>query len=348
MLRFRRKHKEIIVSSVATPVDKPVEHLSDRVYKQYLTIVVYVLAMLIIPWSEIQGFEFVDRVRYINYFLYKVNILEYSEFNNIIDYIKHEALWHFMVSTLVHKFGISIETVFILISAFCLTTTSFFLVRRSGCFSVALLFSPLLVTLAFSQLRMALAYSMLLLAYMLRKPLIAVVLILPALFIHTSMLLFIGIFLALKAFEYLNNKKGFSGFTVYLGCVLVGVAISIAIGPLRDVILGSVGDRRAAHDYITSSVLYMLYWVGLFGLTVLQRKSFYLKEVNQFSIIILSVVTANLFTGGYSLRFLSIGLPILMVTMLDMDKDKKKIALIFYTVYLLFQWVYWAKIRLIQ
>lgn len=310
----------------------------------YGVVAVYVIFMMLMPWVDLQGFEFVDRERYINYFLYEDNILDYREFNGLVDYIKNEALWHYLIPLLKDGLSLGLNQIFFVISVFCLTVFGLFMVRYQPPWAVFLMASPLMVTLAFSQLRMALAYSLILLAYMVRRKFLVVLLVLPALFIHTSIAMFVALYIGMRIMERLYQKYWPNKIFITMACVFFGASISVAIGPLRDVILGAIGDRRADYGDASSSILYTLFWLGLLVATLFQRGSYYKSEVNRYAIIILSLVSLNLLTGGYTLRFLSIGMPMIMSAMLDMDKDKAGQVLVIYLAYLTFQWIYWAKV----
>lgn len=317
--------------------------METKNYVDLCTAFIFTTAMVLIPWEELQGYAFVDRKRYIDYFLYQESVLEYKKFSVLVDYVIHEWLWHFLVAKLIHDLGISINTVFLAISAFNLFVFSLFLVVRQGAFSVLLLFNPLLVTFAFDQLRMALAYSLLVVAYMVPKPFLVVMLVLIAVFIHTATILFLAMYIAIKVIEQLTANEGSNKFVICLTLFILGIAVSLVIGPLREAILGYLGDRRAnLSGSIASSFLYTSFWVGLLGLFVFQPKSFYENEVNCYSVVILSLVSCNLITGGYTLRFLSAALPMMLVSILNMAPNAKLFGIICFVGYAIFQWLYYS------
>ncbi len=319
--------------------------MNTKLIYRIIIITLFVLIMLVIPWEHLQGFKFVDRGNYLEYFNYHTNILEYKRIDNFIGALTNEVLWHYLIPLLTDDLGINIEHIFIVITVFCLFTFSLFLANRHGIWSLLLLINPLLITLSFSQLRMAFAYSFLLTAYMSRKLILAIALTIPAILIHTSSLIFISIFIFIWLLPKVKLKFASDKLQYISACVLAGLILSIAIGPLRDLILGSVGDRRIGYGNISSSLLYTSFWIGMLGLCMIQRTDFYRSEITKYSIIILSLVSFNIFTGGYTLRFLAVALPMLITTMLDMDKFKKYLCIIFYIIYLSFQWVYWLGIK---
>jgi hypothetical protein len=280
--------------------------------------------------------------------LYEESILDYQTFAGILDYLKHEALWHYVIDLLVHDAGISIHHVFLFISFLCLFSFSLFLINRQGVLSAILLTNPLLITLAFSQLRLALAFSILLLAYMSKNKKLLLISILTCGFIHTATFLFSVIALSIYLTQSKIFKKHANKSLLYFSLATIGLCVSIAIGPAMDVILNYFGDRRAViyTGDAASGIKYTLYWSGLLLLCAFQRRSFYMDAVNAFSIVILSTATFNLITGGYTGRLLAVSLPMILSSVLDFKSQHKQASVILYVIYITLQWVYWFPIRI--
>ncbi|HEY6454393.1 MAG TPA: EpsG family protein [Steroidobacteraceae bacterium] len=303
--------------------------------------------MVSIPWERLEGFPFVDRQVYLNHFLHGESIFKYLHFEldlpGFISYFFNEALWEYLVRTLVQTMGVPIDIVFLAISLLCLITFSFFLTQRHNVWSIPLLCNPLLVTFAFDQLRLALAYSLMLIGYMVRRPLISAIFIVFAMFIHTSIIIFVCAYFVIRKLSDVVNRNGSRKFATYAIPCIMGGLVSIAIGPLRSPILGSFGDRRASLvGPLNNSLLYTSFWVGLLGLFALQPKSFLRDEVNAYSAFILAVVSANLLTGGYTLRLLSIGFPMIISSMLSLSFSTRFWAVLFFLIYATFQWLYFC------
>jgi hypothetical protein len=269
-----------------------------------------------IPWEELQGFPFIDRVNYLEYFLYEESIFDYQKFTGILDYLKHEALWHYIIDWLFRDAGIPIQQVFLGISFLCFFSFSLFLINRHGYLSVLLLTNPLLITLAFSQLRLALAFSILLLAYMSNRKMLILISIIACGFIHTATFLFVGIVISIYIIHTYILKNSASRGLLYSAFVIIGLCVSIALGPAMDVILSYFGDRRATiyTGDAASGIKYTLYWSGLLLLCAFQHRAFYRDKINAYSIIILATSTFNLVTGGYTSRLLAVSLPMIPST----------------------------------
>jgi hypothetical protein len=310
-------------------------------------VLTFAVIMVSIPWERLQGHPFVDRQQYLYHFSYEESIFHYLDLRGFLDYFFNEALWEYLVRSLIHTIGVPIDIVFLAISLLCLITFAFFLTQRHNVFSIVLLCNPLLVTFAFDQLRLALAYSLILIGYMVRRPLIAAILVAFALFIHSSIIIFVGAYFAIKKINNVVNRDGGRQFATYAILCIMALAVSIAIGPLRGPILGYFGDRRASLvGSLNNSLVYTSFWIGLLGLFALQPKVFLRDEVNAYSVFILAVTAANLLTGGYTLRFLSIGLPMIISSMLSLSLATRFWAVLFFLIYAIFQWFYWIGLTL--
>ncbi len=119
--------------------------------------------------------------------------------------------------------------------------------------------------------------------------------------------------------------------------LLVGLIASLAAGPYMSILLGSVGDRRAEYNDMSSPALYMVYWLGLFLFFMI--KYFYKKTetLNYYYIYIamsiLTMVFLNVFLIGYASRFLAASFPFLI---LAMSEIKGKNGTIIRTIYVLY------------
>ena len=297
----------------------------------------------VIPWEALQGHPFVDNVVYTEHFLHEESIFRYTDFRGAIDYVINEALWEYLVTTLVHSLGIPIAWVFLAISVGCVFVFGLFVSRRHGWAAVILLLNPLMITFAYDQLRLALAFSLVLIAYMIRSRWIAAALFIPAALIHTSIAVFAGAYFAIRTLVRRVSPAGQHPYALFGLLTLMGLTVSVMIGPWRSAILGYFGDRRALLTGATNSTLaYSSFWVGLLAVLLLQPRRFLSDEVHAFSVFVLSITAANLVTGGYTLRFLSVGLPMIVASMLDVTLSLRLLTVSLYVIYCGFQWMYFA------
>jgi EpsG family len=320
--------------------------LSNK-FTQLTVVLLFTVFISRIPWEKLHGAEFIDLTRYRDYFLYGQSILEYSSFSGFFDYITKEALWHYSIMFLVRGLGFSVDNVFMAISTLCIFSFSLFLVRRQGVFSLILLINPLFISLAFSQLRSALAFSLILLAYMIELRTLKFVLVLFALFIHTSVILFIFLFFLVIYFSSKIEKQKLGKLITFISLCFIGLVIAISIGPLKQIILGYLGDRRAGYGDASSSFLYTSFWLGLLLMCAFQNTNYFKDTTNCYAIVMLSIISFNFFTGGYSTRFIALTLPILMSAMLNFSGIYKYSSLFTYVAYAAFQWFYWMQNKII-
>ncbi len=316
---------------------------------QLAIVALFTALMMIIPWEELQGWKFVDRLNYLNYFLHEKNVLEYKNFDRVWDFVFGEVLWHYSIRYLIYELNISIQTIFLFISGFSIATFSLFLTRKHNAVYLLLLINPLFVSLVISQLRIALAFSLLLVAYMNRKKVLVILLTIAAIFIHTATILFIGIYIVVMWSKKILNEEGGGKATVYGLLFFVGIILSVILGPLLSEVLSYFGDRRAVTytGDASSSLLYTSYWAGLLVLYAFQDSSFYKDDVNLYCIVILSLVSFNLVTGGYTSRFIAVSLPMIFSSVLCMKGNAKVVSLVLYIIYVSFQWIYWLPVQVI-
>jgi hypothetical protein len=318
--------------------------MPDRKYLNLFVVLIYTAFIVSIPWEEIQGNPFSDRANYLIHFSSAYSPLDLIEPYDIIAYVTREALWHFLMRTLIDSFGIPIEIVFTIISFLCLGVFSFYLVRNHGYFSLILLINPLVIDLAFSQLRMAFALSLLGFAYFIQRKSIAVILIVCTPFIHTAVVLFLFMYFSSILVANWADNKNIEKNILYLFLLGCGALIALAIGPLREVILSYLGDRRVQYPDASLSIRRSLFWMGLLIPMYMQARSYLTKNDNAFVIIILSLVIFNAVFSGYPGRFLAATFPMIISSILTMRGVVKLGTLYLFIIHALFQWYYWLSL----
>ncbi|SDY19029.1 hypothetical protein SAMN05421881_102211 [Nitrosomonas halophila] len=316
----------------------------NRTCLQYACMLIFVAAMLSVPWEALRGEAFRDKQVYYEYFLYGKLILEFREFESVIDYFIHEFLWHFSVHFLVHELEIPLDYIFLAISAFLLTVFSLYLVKQHGTLSLLLLINPLVIDLAFSQFRSALAIACLGAAFLVRRSSLAYAFAGIALLFHTAASIFIVINACVHFGQRYMARHGKSGLGAIGFFVGLGVFVSLLIGPLREIILALLGDRRVHYPDQSSTFLYISFWSGLLIALILHAKKHALSKAQSISAVILSLVTTNLFTGGYSTRFLATMFPFLVSSVLTIDRGIKPLILTAFVAYTALQWLFWLNV----
>ena len=324
--------------------------ISRERYGSLFVPAVFMALVSLIPWIDIvfQGSRgiLIDREVYIYKIIHRESVFDYFQFDTYLSYFTSEYSWEFLTRMLQDGvLPLHYEAVFQIISMFFLIMAGVVVYRRCGFLPLIFLASPLIFELAYSQLRSALAVSFLFIAYVFfpRKNYIAIAICLFAATIHTTMLIFLAVYLLCLA---TSDKGGyFSRWPISARVAMIlgaGVVVGLVVGPLRETLLIMLGDRRA-DDYLdlSSSPLYLSFWVALLGMLLFNYRDT-LKDVEgRFSIFILSLVAVNIFTGGYSLRFLAIGYPFIITTVMTSRPSVRLFAVPGMLLYLLIQWAYY-------
>lgn len=286
-----------------------------------------------------------DRQVYIEKFDLGDTVFAYFDYNTFLSYFTSEYTWEFLVKLILDgNIPIHYDVFFQIISTIYIITASIMLYRRGGYFAILLMANPLIFDLAYSQLRSALAISFLYIIYLFRPKnnLVTIAVCLFAATIHTATLIFVGAYLLCMATADEGGRLSrWSRELRLLIVVAAGVLVGLAIGPLRESLLTLVGDRRAEYQDLSSSVFYLSFWVILFGIFLLNYREVFRSIEGRIAILILSVVSVNIFTAGYSLRFLAIAYPFVMSAILMSRPSVRIYTLCLFGVYAIAQWYYY-------
>jgi len=289
-------------------------------------------------FESIYGYPMRDRTVYEMSLLYFDLPVDYIYSFDPLSTFTRELLWNSSLAYLHRNLGFTTDQIFFVISTFVIWRFCVEIVGRAGWPYVLLLINPLVVDFAFSQLRLACAIAVLSFFWRGQRGLVATVLAYVACTsIHTAVILFALIHLAANTL----NKTTVSN-AVWL--VAIGFALSFAIGPMREVILGAVGDRRADYQDMSSTPIYLLFWVLMLGLLLASFKNSLQSVDTRYTIVILSIVSLNLFTGGYSTRFIAAAFPSLIISMGEYPSKPANIVMLIFIPYAIMQWAYWLRI----
>ena len=269
--------------------------------------------------------------------------LSYFQYETLISFITHEFLWALLEDFLHRNQFVSYELVFQAISTAILSASAIILARRKNLFFLILLLNPLIIDLAYSQLRLALALSILLwiITLQIRKLYIVFPLLITATLVHTGMLIFMAthFLVAITGSDFTRFYWSARKRMAMLVCF--GFTVGIMIGPLREILLSSIGDRRVEYHDMSSSLLYLSFWIGLFWLLVFDQRRTLEKYESRYSVAILGIIVINAFTEFYSTRFLAAIFPFLIISVFGaLGKDKFLISIPF-LMYVMFQWYYY-------
>ena len=302
-----------------------------------------------IPWPdivlELSGQPMWDRDVYIKTIEAGTGPLSYFHYETLVSFVTHEYLWAWLMDFLHRARFVSYELVFQAISTATLSAAAVILARRKSLLFLIFLLNPLIIDLAYSQLRLALAMSLLLWILVLRvnSPRVVFPLLITATLIHTGMLIFFA-----AHFVATMTRPDFGRFRWSAGgrmamLLCFGLAVGIMVGPLREILLSAVGDRRAQYHDMSSSLLYLSFWIGLFFLLVFDQRRTLIKYESRYSVAILGIIFINAFTGFYSTRFIAAIFPFLIVAIFGVLGKNKFLVSIPFLIYFLFQWYYYLR-----
>ena len=301
---------------------------------------IFSIILTTIPWEELNGGPFRDKLVYLDYAEYGINKLNYLSFDTFFSYITNEWLWHYIILNI--NTYMPYIVFFNAISFLSLFSISFFLLKRHSIYSLLLIINPLVIDLVMSQYRMSLAMSLILIAIHLNKlKKLKIFMIGVAALIHTSVILFIVTYLGVLIAQRFVNRSS-KIYLLYL--ITMGMLISFILSGFVDVILESVGDRRSDYplEKLSSSLTYLSFWVLNFIFIVLYYLKRPIKKMSDsISIVVLSNITFNLVFGGYSTRILATMFPVIMDTNLRLGTYYKFLLFMVYILYTYLQWVYW-------
>lgn len=299
------------------------------------------LLMIAIPWEELAGRNFEDKDVYLERFLYLPSVIEEKNISNVLDFFINEALWDFIVRSSSELFHVPVTVVLSIVTFLCLLSFATFLINKHGLLSVLLLLNPLVIDFAFSQLRLALAISLLMLVFSVRRKIWLCLIIVVASFIHTAILLFVAMYIiSLQIACWFNKKDIRSG---YLGLALIGLGTvtALMIGPFREYVLSSLGDRRAEYELGGASLLYASFWIALLLAILLQKKSFYQQDSNLLAVACISTMVSATILDTFAVRFVAAAFPMIAASMMSLGRPIKQVMLLGFLPYVAAQWYYW-------
>lgn len=306
----------------------------------FLFAIFYSLIIINIPWDIIRGYQFED---YLNY-IARINELKiYGESyinpsNSILGAFMSEVLWGYLLLGVANSF-ITPEFFLALMSFFCLFTVSYYVFSNvSIVFGVLFLTNPLVVDFIMSQHRNAFAFSLFLYVIMYDKKLFFYFIMAISTLIHTASLLLFPSYILCQAI--VKNQFANSFISKKTIVILVGIFIGLILTIGREVILGSVGDRRADYSAESVSLVYASFWVFILAaLLVLYRSKrdtvYYYATLN---LVVFSVLTLS---NAYSSRFLVLAYPFIIICIYKFKRNFAISIFALFLVYQYFQWLFW-------
>lgn len=303
----------------------------------------FALAVLLMPWESFGGSHYVDFRVYLNSFQ-PGNVSKWEMYSpdSLLEFFTREIAWDEFVRLLVRVVG-DPYLVLKAISAFVLWVSSYLLYRRYGfLLPTLLLLNPLFLTFALSQLRLAFAMAVLLVALGTRFRVVSGGLVLAAIFIHSAVPIFIGLFLVVKYIERYGEAWPLHRLLIVAGGTCLVLIIVLGFG--REALLLALGDRRAAvyaGSQGNSSLLYAAFWIGVLAMQVVAGQEYLKKPDNLYAAMNLALFVGLTVVGTYGSRFAAAAFPIIVASILNLPTENRTIVLPTLLCFQAVQFLYW-------
>jgi len=300
-----------------------------------------------IPWPDIvaslSGEPMWDRAVYIAKIQSANTGVDYINYGNFISLFTHEVLWAKLLEFASQSSWLHYSTLFQVISALSLSAFFALLAQRRHFLLLPLLINPLVIDLVFSQLRLALALSILIWLIILRVR--AWYIVWPTavvtIMIHTAMVIFVAAHICASVTKKDGPFRNWNDARRVTLLLLFGISVGVAIGPLREVLLSLIGDRREVYPHMSSSYLYLSYWLILFGALVIDYRRTIKKYESRYALAILGIIAVSTFTGGYTTRLIGAAFPFMVAGIFNVFGRHNFFISIPFLIYFVLQWLYY-------
>jgi hypothetical protein len=301
----------------------------------------YAALVVLIPWEQLLGSEYVDRASFLENLEVNLPLFELFSDRSLFFLALNEVLWDAAVRSIAALVG-GYERAFIVVTCFCSFAISRFVFRHYfGIMSFLLLLNPILIDLVSSQLRFALATSLALLLYDKGGWAFRAGLLIVLASVHTAMILILPV---LWYSELLADKlRGRPAWQPWIYILVpVGIAL-LVLGPAREYVLGSVGDRRTEYASARQGLGYVSVWVLYLVVVLLHGRKLFGHHIGIVAVFFVALFLAMNSAGLYGLRFLANVFPFFVVSMKFFDLNYRIPYQVAFLYYQFLQWLYWGK-----
>lgn len=323
----------------------------ENKYLNYLLSLLYASFFIyFIPWSELNGEEFVDLKNYIDRIIYlKRDGVEAEVWG--IQWILSEPLWRQVLIFIGYAFEDYRAVIYFISFMVAFVYVSFLLKRVEFYIAIIFLFNPMVVDLFMGQIRIAVAFSLVLIAYNLSEKkntsrVIPAILLIMALLIHVSMPIFYGIYYLLyRLNERVEDKK------YYLIAISTAIFIAFFMKYGSNILLLAIGDRHANYEEVieSSSLSYSIAWfiVALILSTFAEFKDNKNRILVAYAITIMSFFFFSSLLGMFAARYVAVTMPFVILAICYLPKHYKQGTYLFLLAYNIFSFKYWLKFTIL-
>ena len=300
----------------------------------------FALLFFSINWESIRSVKFIDRDRYESNMSKSFYLSDKSKIYSISYHISNETLWNIGVRYLVFFQKIKAKYIFNFITFSIIFIYSLFILKYTNNFLyLFLLFTPIFIDFSFSQLRMGLATFFLYLLFLNIRRRFVLIFIIPIFFIHSASVLFFIIFF-MTSYIYKKYENHITKLFIY-NIILVFSILLILI--YKDNILSYVGDRRLFVKDNSNGAFFTLFFIGLitfllFNFSKIKEKFIFIL---MFNFILIFILTS--FFNIYSIRYISVSLPLLIISVSELNNQMKKFILFYFFSFITIHFYLWVK-----
>ena len=318
----------------------------------YLYAFFYSMIFSFFPWERISPLdEFIDKSNYIKsltsfnggYNSYIFNDL------NLLNWFTDELTWSYLlyyISKYSSNYNFSLS-----LMSFAIVFVSFlFIINKSANVNLTVIFlisiffiNPLYVDFVISQIRSAFALTVFMMTVMLyekfeKNIFLLLLLIVPT--IHTA-----GVFLVIPYFIYLFIMRGNKNnrYLPYAIGLVTGLIMTLG----WNLILSYFGDRRAEYSDISSSFIFMSFWIlSGFFLMIFETNKKSSNLLVFLGLFFIGIATINTLLGSYASRFIAISYVFIVYNFLHIkNKNAQMFVILCYLIFATLQWIYWLDLQ---
>ena len=316
--------------------------------------VIFALAVVLFPWDAINKVGFFE-----DFLVYEINleqrmedprsIIERYGIDGPLTFFTFEGLWDM---TLVRLMYLTDNNAFVslkIISFLTLLAWGLITFRRLPFWwGVLFLINPTSIDVALSGLRNGFAWSIFALAIFYLPFVARNLLMWTAPFIHSTSIVLIGFYYSSRIWFNFNLIKGKRFFSKKSNAVIIaflpGTVIGILLAFLSEMILLSIGDRRALiaqQSYDPSLLQALFWWILLF--TQLSCSSDYLRKNSLQTNLVSWYCFMNL-SISWSSRVWAAAIPFIAISIWNLPKKKRDFILALWVGYLTLWYFYWSNL----
>jgi hypothetical protein len=285
--------------------------------RDFIIAVALATTFVLIPWADLSANGFPDRQNYLamvaNYIARGLGLFDTSG-GSLLALLTNEYLWQQILVFVGKTFERPVDGL-TLVSGVAVTLVTYRVLRVAGIgYALVFLLCPLTIDLFISQSRSALAMAVFIAVMPLRQRAPRYVGFAIAFLIHTAAAIFVA---ARTTADILLTSRLFNARLRIWAAFFIGVALSFVWVFLSREIFALIGNRRAIQGEMQAiTITFLMWWVVL---SVILMSFAQLRNRLEGQYVIVALMLLAMFISGTllgvgALRFLSLSLPFVLIT----------------------------------